>query len=194
MKTPKQAPRILVALVTFTVSSSVQSSDNINFDRQIRPILTEHCYACHGPDNRQRRGGLRLDQQHATQKRLPSGRLAIVPGNPAASPLWQRITASKASLRMPPVNSGRALNAVERELIRNWIQQGARWKSHWSYSSPVRPQLPLSNPNKWTRQPIDTFVFASLDNLKLTPSTQETRHRLLRRVYFDVTGLPPHSR
>jgi len=191
MKTPKQAPRILVALVTFTVSAPAQASDNVNFDRQIRPILTEHCYACHGPDNRQRRGGLRLDQQKATQTRLPSGRFAIVPGNPAASHVWQRITTSKASLRMPPVNSGRALNAVERELIRNWIQQGARWQSHWSYSSPVRPQLPLPNADKWPRQPIDTFVFASLDNLGLTPSTQETKHRLLRRVYFDVTGLPP---
>ena len=191
MKTPKPILRILAALTICTVSASVQASDNVDFDRQIRPILSEHCYACHGPDHRQRRGGLRLDQQQATRQQLPSGRLAIVPGNPAASLVWQRITAPSASMRMPPVKSGKALNAVEKELIRNWIQQGASWQTHWSYTSPVRPRLPLSREDKWQRQPVDTFVFAGLKKLGLEPSAQETRRRLLRRLYFDVTGLPP---
>ena len=191
MTTPQQALRVFSVLTICTLSASARSSDKVDYDQQIRPLLTEHCYSCHGPDRRKRRGGLRLDQQQATRQRLPSGQLAIVPGNPAASQLWQRITANQDSIRMPPVKSGRALNAVERELIRNWIQQGARWQTHWSYSSPLRPQLPISREDKWSRQPIDTFVLARLEDLKFEPSVQETGARLLRRVYLDVTGLPP---
>ena len=191
MKILKQVLAILAALSTFIVTVPVESGETVDFARQIQPILTEHCYTCHGPDQRKRRGNLRLDNEQAARQQLPSGRYPIVPGNPANSLVWKRITTSDTSARMPPAKSGRALNAVEIDLLHQWIQQGAPWQTHWSYTAPIRHRLPQFRAAGWPRQPIDLFVFAGIKKQGLEPSVPATTHRLLRRVYFDVTGLPP---
>ena len=156
----------------------------VDFGRQIRPLLSENCFACHGPDEKHRIAGLRLDTRDGALSR-------IKPGDAASSPLYQRINHATKSLRMPPVASGRSLNETQIALIRRWIEEGAPWKTHWSYTPPVRPGLPTVKDKSWPKTPIDHFVLARLDKENLRPSPEADRATLLRRVSLDLTGLPP---
>ena len=156
----------------------------VDFGRQIRPLLSENCFSCHGPDEKNRMAGLRLDTREGALGR-------IKPGDAAASPLFQRVSHEKKSLRMPPVASGRALNDKQVELIKRWIDEGAAWKTHWSYSPPVRAELPLVKDKAWGKTPIDRFVLARLEKEGLKPSPETDRTTLVRRVTLDLTGLPP---
>ncbi|MCS6851260.1 MAG: DUF1553 domain-containing protein [Gemmataceae bacterium] len=162
----------------------------VEFNRDIRPILSDHCYQCHGPDERQRRAGLRLDT--AAEALAPrGGRPALVAGWPERSELYRRITAADPSERMPPASTGRNLNERQMALLRRWIEQGATYQAHWSFLPPRRPSPPPVRDPRWPRNPIDTFILARLEQEGLTPAPEADRPTLLRRVTLDLTGLPP---
>ncbi len=153
----------------------------VDFDREIRPILSDRCFACHGPDEKQRMANLRLD--------LKAGPELIVPGDAARSKLYQRITHPK--LRMPPVSAGPALTSKQTELIKRWIDEGGKWELHWAYQPPQRPGEPAVKNKGWIRNPIDSFILARLEKEGLKPSPDADKTTLLRRVTFDLTGIPP---
>ncbi len=162
----------------------------VEFNRDIRPILSDHCYQCHGPDSAKRKAGLRLDQEAAV-KAGRDGRQAIVAGDLDASVLYRRITSTDDDDRMPPVKSGKTLTKAQVELIGRWIAEGAKWQTHWAFIPPRRPAVPAVKRPLWARNPIDHFILARLEQEGLEPSPEAMRGMLLRRVSFDLTGLPP---
>jgi mono/diheme cytochrome c family protein len=164
----------------------------VSFNRDVRPILAGNCYACHGPDRSRRQKELRLDLEDVATAPLPSGQVAIVPGHPETSALIQRITDPDEQKRMPHVSSGRPrLSAAEIETLRRWIEEGAEWEPHWSYIPPTRPSPPAVKDADWPLSPVDAFVLARIEKEGLAPSPEAERRELLRRLSFDLTGLPP---
>ncbi len=161
----------------------------VDFNRDIRPILSESCYQCHGPDRNQRKADLRLDQR-AGLFRSADGTRIVVPGKPDESELWLRVTAEEEDLRMPPPKAGKRLTPDQVERIRQWIQQGAVWKGHWAYLPPSRPALPGGPPHR-PANPIDRFIRARLQAEGLEPSPEADRPTLIRRLSLDLVGLPP---
>lgn len=166
------------------------AANRIEFNRDIRPILSDTCYHCHGPDQAKRKANLRLDTEDGAFA-ARDGRPALVPGNLAKSTLYQRITATDPVERMPPPDSGRKLTAAQIDLLRRWIEQGAKWQPHWSFIPPRRPELPGIQQRDWPRNPIDHFVLARLERERLRPTPEAERTTLVRRVTLDLTGLPP---
>jgi len=162
----------------------------VEFNRDIRPILSDHCYQCHGPDSAKRKAGLRLDQE-APAKAGRDGPHAIVAGDLDASELYRRITSTDDGDRMPPVKSGKALVKSQVELIGRWIAEGAKWQPHWAFIPPRRPPVPAVKRPHWAFNPIDGFILARLEREGLEPSPEAKRGTLLRRVSLDLTGLPP---
>jgi hypothetical protein len=162
----------------------------ILFNRDIRPILSDNCFLCHGPDKSQRKARLRLDLEENALSDL-GGYRAIVPGDTTNSEVIHRITEKDTKKRMPPASTGRKLTPRQIELLRRWIEQGARWQKHWSLIPPQRPDLPIVKNPRWPRNPIDFFVLAGLEREDLSPSPEAERTTLIRRVTLDVTGLPP---
>ena len=179
-----------VGAVAAAEPSSV-SARKVDFNHQIRPILSDKCFHCHGPDPRHREGGLRLDTREGALGTTKSGGRAVVPGNLDESELVWRITAEDEADRMPPASLGRPLSDREIEDLKAWIAQGAEWKDHWSFIAPAPlPPPAVANP-AWPRNPIDRFVLARLEAEGLAPATEASKERLIRRVTFDLTGLPP---
>lgn len=167
-----------------------QGATPVDFNRDIRPLLSENCFSCHGPDPAKRQAGLRLDRREDLFNSRGGG-VPVAPGNPAKSQLWLRVTSSDSSLQMPPPASGKSLTARQKELIRRWIAEGGRWAQHWAFVAPVRPPLPPVRSANWVRNPIDRFVLARLEKERLTPSPEADRITLLRRLSLDLIGLPP---
>jgi hypothetical protein len=165
-------------------------SPPVEFNRDIRPILSDTCYTCHGPAKSARKGGLRLDTESGAFADL-GGYRAIVPGNLKESHLWQRVSSDDTKERMPPPRSGKQLSKHQVELLRRWIEQGAKWQNHWSFIPPRRPELPAVRNKAWPRNPIDHFILARLEKENLHPSPEAARETLIRRVTLDLTGLPP---
>ena len=163
----------------------------IDFDREIRPILSDKCYACHGPDAASHGIRLRLDSEEGARADLGRGRRALVPGDVAKSELVRRITSPDEALRMPPATSPHPLSEAERQLLVEWVRQGARWESHWSFVPPRRPALPTVRETSWPRNGIDHFILARLEEEGMRPSAEADPATLLRRVTLDLTGLPP---
>ena len=159
--------------------------DIVEFNRDIRPILSNNCFLCHGPDKGRRKAGMRLDLEAEAKKKD-----AIVPGKLSESELWTRINNSDVDERMPPKGSKKELDAHQIALIKKWIEQGAKYEGHWAYIAPKQPPLPQTEV-KWGNNPIDTFIGAKLQAVGLKPSSEATKEILLRRVSFDLTGLPP---
>ncbi|MEW4490776.1 DUF1553 domain-containing protein [Thalassoglobus sp. JC818] len=181
--------RSILPLVAVMISTA--TGQEIDFTRDIRPILSGRCYACHGPDPETREAGLRLDQEEASQQTLDSGEAAIVPHDWSKSELIVRVTTSDDYSRMPPPEHGAALTAKEIDLIKRWIEQGANYARHWSFDPPQRPDLPDVGNSNWPLNPIDNFVLDRLDQEGLKPSPMADRSTLIRRVSLDLTGLPP---
>jgi hypothetical protein len=167
------------------------SAEPVEFNKDIRPILSDKCFFCHGPDQANRMSKLRLDQEESAFGDLGNGRRGIVPGDPAASQVYLRIAHENAALRMPPAHSGHKLTDGEIRLIRRWIEEGAKWEGHWSFIPPKRRELPEVKQAGWARNPIDRFVLARLEREGLKPSPEADRTDLIRRLSFDMTGLPP---
>jgi hypothetical protein len=160
------------------------ADDEVQFNRDIRPILSRNCFQCHGPDDNHREAGLRFDEEVGI-------RAAFVPASLDESEGWQRIISEDDDLRMPPPTSAHEVKPAERARIRHWIEQGAEWQGHWSFISPRKPATPAVKNVDQIRNPIDAFIQARLAQENLTPSAEADRERLLRRVTFDLTGLPP---
>ncbi len=163
-------------------------SEQVSFNRDVRPILSENCFHCHGPDANTREAELRLDiEAHAFE---PHGdyAAAIVRGDPENSPIYQRITSTKKSEIMPPVDSHKTLTAGEKQVIHDWIVQGAEWEAHWAFMAPEQVDPPESD---WGTGPIDAFIVAKQIPLGITPNPRADRATLARRLALDITGLPP---
>ncbi|MCS7024842.1 MAG: DUF1553 domain-containing protein [Bryobacteraceae bacterium] len=161
----------------------------VEFNRDIRPLLSDRCFACHGPDGANRKAGLRLDQELEAKAKLRN-KYPIVPGDPSQSEVYLRITSKNPALRMPPAYLGHAaLSQNEIALIRQWIEEGAHWQKHWSFIPVVRPAVPPLE--GWGNNPVDAFVAARLRQEGLRPSPEAPKPALLRRVTLDLTGLPP---
>jgi len=163
----------------------------VDFSRDIRPLLSQNCFACHGPDEKGRQAGLRFDRADAALAEAESGARAIVPGQPENSELIQRITSSDADLRMPPASSGHTLTKKQIDLLRRWIAAGAKFDDHWSYRAIARPTPPVVRDAYWVRNPIDAFVLARLEGEGIAPSPEADRTTLARRLSLDLLGLPP---
>ena len=145
--------------------------ETVEFNRDIRPLLSDRCYTCHGPDQARRRTKLRFDVE-ADAKQDLGGRFAIVPGDVAKSEMIRRITATDPARHMPPVASGRTLTAGEIDLIQRWIEQGAKWEKHWSFIPPRRAPLPDIGNRAWPRNDIDFFVLKRLEQEGLAPAPE----------------------
>jgi hypothetical protein len=162
----------------------------VQFNRDIRPILADKCFACHGPDAGQREADLRLDDRDdAVADR--GGYQVVRPGDPDESELLARVTSDDESLRMPPVETGKALSEQDLAHLRRWIAAGAPYESHWSFIPPQRPDLPELADASWARNAIDLFILRQLDEHGLEPAADADPRILLRRLAFDLTGLPP---
>ncbi len=164
------------------------AGEPVQYNRDIRPILSRNCFACHGPDEHSRQAGVRLDvREYATGQK--GGLKAIVPGEPAASRVMVRIRHPKRP--MPPPETGKKLTAAEIELIGRWIAQGAHYEAHWAFEPPRRPPLPEVKDKVWPKNEIDYFVLARLEAEGLKPSPEADCYTLIRRLYLDLIGLPP---
>lgn len=162
----------------------------VEFNRDIRPILSDNCFACHGPDKSQRKADLRLDTEEGALAEAGAGK-AITPGKPGDSEVLKRIAHGDAKKRMPPAKFGKQLTARETELLRRWIEQGAKWQKHWSLIAAQKPQLPIVDKLSGPRNGIDHFILARLEQEKIAPAAEADRRTLVRRLTFDLTGLPP---
>ena len=165
-------------------------SKPVEFNRDILPILSDNCFACHGPDDGQRMANLRLDNEEGMFADR-GGYRVVIPGKAADSKLYQKIRATEATLRMPPESFGRALTPAQIDLIGRWIDEGARHSKHWAFVAPRRPTVPAVKNKSWPRNEIDHFILARLEAEGLKPSAEADKATQLRRVTFDLTGLPP---
>src|SRR6266404_1079879 len=194
-RTAAQFRKLILALLLVASVSSLAASPSgqpkVDYNRDIRPIFSENCYACHGPDQNKRKAGLRLDRKEEAFLQLKSGDFALVPGDLVRSKLIERITTKDEDERMPPAKTGKHLTPEQVGLLRGWVAQGAQWKGHWAYLKPERPALPLIKNKRWIRNEIDAFILARLEKQGLSPSREADKVALIRRLSFDLTGLPP---
>jgi hypothetical protein len=190
MMTKDAISLLLAFFFSAVLAMPTAAGSPVSFLGDIRPILSETCFQCHGPDEKQRKAHLRLDTKDGAFADL-GGYFAIVARKPVESRIIQRITAQDPEERMPPLKSGKKLSSGQIELIRRWIEEGANWSQHWSFTSPVRPSTPEVRSRRWVRHPIDTFILARLEREGLQPSAEADKVTLLRRVCLDLIGLPP---
>lgn len=184
---------LLLALACLCASSIVADEGKpaeVQFNRDVRPILSENCFQCHGPDVHQRQGDLRLDSREGAIAKHEGGQ-AVVPGDVKTSRLIQRITSTVADERMPPEKSGRKLSQQQTETLRRWIEQGAKYEQHWSLIVPKQVEPPPVKNAAWVKNPIDRFILARLEKEGLAPSPPAEKGAILRRASLDLTGLPP---
>ena len=160
---------LFLSLATF--SCLLQAADEVDYNRDVRPILAEKCYPCHGPDKKARKAKLRLDELAAAMK---SG--AITPGKPAESELVERIFSDDPDERMPPKKSKPSLSESEKELLRKWVAGGARTSRHWAFVPPKQSPLPRTRDASWPRNPVDHFILARLEKEKLKPTAEADRY------------------
>lgn len=163
----------------------------IDFNRDIRPLLSDRCFSCHGPDAAKRQAGLRLDEPAGARLVLDSGQRGVVPGDVAASGVLDRIESTDPDLVMPPPHVGKPVTAAEADLLRRWIAAGAPYRGHWAFERVERPAVPQTRDDTWPRTPIDRFILARLEAEGMRPNDEAPREVLARRVSLDLTGLPP---
>jgi hypothetical protein len=172
------------------MASLDSAAEGVVFNRDIRPILSDKCFACHGPDDAKRESGLRLDRAAEATAELESGTRAIVPAHPEESELLARIVSGDPDVVMPPPHLGKAVTPTEAALLRRWIAEGAEYQGHWAFARIERPEAPLVRDVAWGRGPIDRFVLARLEQEGLAPNPEADRVTLARRLALDLTGLP----
>src|SRR6185295_4276607 len=182
---------LLILLSGNAAVGAQKEAPKIDFNRDIRPILSDHCYACHGPDEGKRKAGLRLDRREEAFKALKSGERALVPGDLEKSALVRRVTSLDPDEVMPPPTEGKPLRADQVQLLVRWVKEGAEWKKHWSFIAPEQPALPKVRAKEWPRNGIDYFVLERLEKEGLKPAPEADRATLIRRASLDLTGLPP---
>jgi len=213
----RSRPRRLLFGGLWLAAALSSSAATVDFDRDIQPILSENCYQCHGPDANARKAKLRLDRKEGALGKNEDGRAIVAPGKPADSELITRILSTDSDEVMPSPKSNKKLTAAQKELLTQWVEQGAHWAQHWSFVTPKRPALPeiadyeshladlqKSDPSQaarlraqastwsqWPKNPIDHFVLSDLLSEGLTPSPEAAPEKLCRRLYLDLTGIPP---
>src|SRR5262245_9676084 len=184
----KRIPWVMAGLAAagfFSIPVLAADPPAVDYNRDVRPILSNRCFKCHGPATQ--KSGVRLDSlQHAIKKD------AVVPGKPADSLLVDKIAAMSDEDRMPPAEAGPRLSAKEVDTLKKWIAGGAVYAPHWSFVPPVRPAVPKAS--AWAKSPIDAFIEARLTAAKIKPSTEADKVTLIRRVTLDLTGLLPSSK
>ncbi|MEM8889864.1 MAG: DUF1549 domain-containing protein, partial [Bacteroidota bacterium] len=162
----------------------------VDFNWHIRPILSDRCYTCHGPDEKVREANLRLDTEEGAFAALEEGRFALISGDPDNSHLIRRIESSSPESIMPPPESNLSLSEYEIKLLRKWVEQGAEWKTHWAFSPPEKAEIP-ARMDSWAKNEIDHFSLVKMEGQGFEPSSSASKGKLLRRLSFDITGLPP---
>ena len=187
--------RFVFGLSLFIPSLNLNAdTGRVNFSRDIRPILSDRCFQCHGPDEAKQKSGLRLDLHEDAIAAADSGSIAIVPNRPEASELVKRILSKDADEVMPPSDSPKKLTESEIELLRKWISEGANYEVHWAFTPPTRPVVPAVDAgisNDWLHNPVDRFLRANLRQAGINPNPTASKETLIRRVALDLTGLPP---
>ncbi len=173
------------------IAPRCSAAESVDFDRVIRPILSEHCYTCHGPDAGKLQAGLRLDQNTSAFGPLESGSTAVVAGKLGESELVRRIRSKDPAEVMPPTEDGKPLNEEQITALERWVASGASWSNHWSFDPIQSPPIPMLEINARVHNAIDNFVLAKLNSNRISQSAQETKERLIRRATLDLTGLPP---
>lgn len=176
----------IVTCITLVCAFRSGHCGELFYNRDIRPILSENCFSCHGQDGNKRQADLRLDHRESA---IEKG--AIVPSNAGASTLLERIHSSDTEIVMPPPDSIRRLSDRQKEVLTQWIREGATYEPHWSFSAPVRPIVPELQRADWARTEIDRFILSQLESQSLTPSPEADRSTLMKRLYVDLIGLPP---
>ncbi len=171
-------------------TTPMKHADKVDFNFDVRPILVQNCYLCHGPDISSRKANLRLDTFEGAIAKREGGKHAVVPGKSHKSELIKRITYEDPAMRMPPMESNLKLTQSEIEILRKWIDQGAEWKPHWAFIKPTL-EAPVKNKSGLSANEIDDFVFAKLESQNLKPAPQANKNTLIRRVSYILTGLPP---
>jgi hypothetical protein len=187
-------PVALLSVALATGRSAYGAEEPISYNNQVGPILSEHCFHCHGPDSaarKPRKHPLRLDRADSAYELRDNGKPVIVKGKPDESELVRRITATDDDV-MPPASEQKPLTPEEISLLKKWISQGGKYEKHWALIAPVKPQVPADGA-KWARNPIDNFVARKMAQMSLSPNPEEQKGRLYRRLSFDLTGLPPSS-
>ncbi len=187
---PAHSVLLLLAALPFSARAEIQPA--IDFNRDVRPILSEHCFTCHGPDTNKRKSGLRLDEKESAFGKAESGEIPITPGAPEKSELIRRITTDDKDDVMPPPKEHKKLKPAQVETLRQWIKSGAKWDGHWAFQ-PVTsvPPPQIQNPKFTIRNPVDAFVLSRLEKEGLAPSPEAEKAALIRRASLDLTGLPP---
>jgi len=182
-------------LAMLTLASPAPAGESaparVDYQRDIRPILSDSCFACHGPDEDSRKGGFRLDDGEGAFLATSTGLPGVTPGKPQESELWRRISSSDSDELMPPPDSGKKLTRAEIDLIRRWIDQGAPWQAHWAFIAPQRPIAPAVSDEHWSRTAIDRFLLQRLDEARLNHSPEASKETLIRRATLALTGIPP---
>ena len=194
----RQIPTVVVAVLTGMsalsaprAAGSTVDEAPVDFQSQVRPILSDACFECHGPDPKARLADLRLDLEEGVFSERPTGS-PVTPGDPDSSLVYQRITHADAALRMPPKYAHKELTEDQIQMVRRWIEEGAPWEGHWSFTPLTRPDPPQVQSPEWVRNPIDRFVLARLEKEGLAPAREADRRTLARRTSLDLTGLPPN--
>jgi len=181
-------PRVgwYLGILCSAVAVTAQAQEKLEYNRDVRPILAENCFSCHGPDSASRKGDLRIDRFDDAVKAK-----ALKPGKPEESEAWKRILSTDPDEQMPPPKSHKKMTAAQKATIKQWITEGAEYQRHWSLIAPVRPKLPTVKNQAWCRNPIDHFILAKLEAVSLAPNAEADRRTLARRLSLDITGLPP---
>jgi hypothetical protein len=172
-------------------AGAAAAEGEVRFNRDIRPIMSDTCFLCHGPDAKARKANLRLDLREETLKPAKSGAVPIIPGKPEESEVYKRLVTADTDDLMPPPESHKVLSPGQRELFRRWIAQGAAYEAHWAYTPVQRPMVPSVRATGWVQTPVDAFVLAALEAGGVQPAPAADRRRWLRRLSLDLIGLPP---
>ncbi|HAD61604.1 MAG TPA: hypothetical protein DCG12_20385, partial [Planctomycetaceae bacterium] len=185
--------RILSLALLVSLAASLAADEPVDFGAQIKPLLSDRCFLCHGPDAETRQADLRLDSEKGLAAPLASDEAlrAVVPGKPDQSQLVARILSSDPDVQMPPPDSGLKLSDAEKRRLTQWVKEGANWEGHWAFEPIISPEPPAVRNNEWIRNNIDRFVVARQEAAGLAQNSAASKERLLRRVTFDLTDLPP---
>jgi len=186
-----QSLRNIPPLAILLCGAGFAAADEVlSFNRDVRQILSDNCFACHGFDPKKREAGLRLDTREGATANN-DGVIAIVPGDINKSALWKHINSKDEDEVMPPPETHKTLTAAQKKILKKWIEQGAHYEKHWSFMSPVEQAMPILKQKSWPRQPLDHFVLAKLEAKNLKPAPDADKETLIRRVTLDLIGLPP---
>ncbi|MEO2035330.1 MAG: DUF1549 domain-containing protein, partial [Planctomycetaceae bacterium] len=177
-------------VVMWPVKSTIADNADIDFSRDVLPLLSDNCFKCHGPDEANRESGLRLDNHESALVTLDSGHAAVVPGDSDQSELVRRISSSDPDQKMPPPDSGKTLTDAQIGLIKQWITEGAEWSGHWAFQPPIKPSVAAATDGWQAHNPIDNFIHETLKSNDLAPEERAEKETLIRRVTLDLTGLP----